>query len=76
MAAAADWASGMDLSEVLEDDLLTGGDFVRNIRQVIDLTQQIADVATNLETARVAAAAVEACLRGVISDSAAIGEAS
>ena len=76
MAAAADWASGMDLSEVLEDDLLTGGDFVRNIRQVIDLTQQIADVATNLETAQVASAAVEACLRGVISDSAAIVEAS
>jgi ATP-dependent RNA helicase HelY len=76
MAAAAEWAAGMDLSEVLEDDLLTGGDFVRNIRQVIDLTQQIADVAPKAETARVASKAVEACLRGVIADSAAIGETS
>ena len=76
MAAAAEWAAGTDLSEVLEDDLLTGGDFVRNIRQVIDLTQQIADVAPMAETARVASRAVEACLRGVIADSAAIGETS
>ena len=76
MAAAAEWAAGMDLSEVLEDDLLTGGDFVRNIRQVIDLTQQIADVAPKAETAQVASKAVEACLRGVIADSAAIGETS
>jgi ATP-dependent RNA helicase HelY len=76
MAAAAEWAAGIELSEVLEDDLLTGGDFVRNIRQVIDLTQQIADVSPDTDTAATASGAVDACLRGVISDSAAIGEAS
>ncbi|MEL0076086.1 MAG: hypothetical protein VW708_08120, partial [Ilumatobacter sp.] len=73
IAAAAEWAGGVDLSEVLEDGL-TGGDFVRNIRQVIDLVQQVAEVAPSAETRAVAAQAVDLCLRGVIADSAAIGE--
>lgn len=73
IAAAAEWAGGVDLSEVLEDGL-TGGDFVRNIRQVIDLVQQVAEVAPSAETRAVAAEAVDLCLRGVIADSAAIGE--
>ncbi len=36
------WASGHELSEVLDDDT-SAGDFVRNIRQVIDLLGQLAD---------------------------------
>jgi len=74
IAATAEWAGGADLAEILDDEILTGGDFVRNIRQVIDLTQQIADVAPLVETRRAAASAIDLCLRGVIADSAAIGE--
>ncbi|MBA52565.1 MAG: hypothetical protein CL456_10720 [Acidimicrobiaceae bacterium] len=36
------WASGHELSEVLDDDT-PAGDFVRNIRQVIDLVGQLAE---------------------------------
>ena len=37
------WASGDALADVLdEDDELTGGDFVRNVKQVVDLLRQIA----------------------------------
>ena len=42
------WAAGETLTEVLEDDEdLTGGDFVRHVKQVIDLLHQIGDVAPN-----------------------------
>ena len=37
------WASGDALADVLdEDDELTGGDFVRHVKQVVDLLHQIA----------------------------------
>jgi ATP-dependent RNA helicase HelY len=43
-----DWAAGRSLTEVLdEDEDLTGGDFVRHVKQVIDLLHQIGDVAPN-----------------------------
>ena len=44
-AAVHAWASGEDLAEVLEDAEMTGGDFVRNVKQAIDLLRQVADVA-------------------------------
>ena len=40
---AHDWASGDSLADVLDDDEMTGGDFVRNVKQLIDLLRQIAD---------------------------------
>ena len=40
-----DWAAGDALADVLDDDEMTGGDFVRNVKQCIDLLRQIADVA-------------------------------
>ena len=44
-AAAHAWAAGKDLDDVLLDEDLTGGDFVRNVKQLIDLLRQIGDVA-------------------------------
>ncbi|HEY3724521.1 MAG TPA: DEAD/DEAH box helicase [Acidimicrobiia bacterium] len=64
------WADGDSLTEVLEeDDELTGGDFVRHVKQVIDLLHQIADVAPEPETAACARAAAGACFRGVVAAS-------
>ncbi len=60
---------GEDLADVLEDEEMTGGDFVRNVKQTIDLLRQIADVVTNDVTASTARAAADACLRGVIAAS-------
>lgn len=37
------WASGSTLEEVLEDEGVAAGDFVRNLRQVLDLLRQIRD---------------------------------
>ncbi len=64
-AAAWSWASGQDLDLILDEDL-TGGDFVRNVRQLIDLLRQISEVAPEPATRRAAREASEALVRGVI----------
>ena len=67
--AVHEWALGGDLSAVLEDEEMTGGDFVRNVKQCIDLLRQVADVAPDAATAATARAAADACLRGVVAAS-------
>ena len=44
-AYAHEWAAGESLADVLDDDEMTGGDFVRHVKQCIDLLRQIGDVA-------------------------------
>jgi ATP-dependent RNA helicase HelY len=48
---------------------MSGGDFVRNVKQVIDLLRQVAMVAENQETARAARTAAERLLRDVVAAS-------
>ncbi len=72
-ASMHDWAAGTDLADVLaDDDELTGGDFVRNVKQCIDLLRQIGDIAPVAETASTARAAADACFRGVVAASSVI----
>lgn len=63
--AARAWARGEDLAKVLEGGL-PGGDFVRNIKQLVDLLRQIALVAPNPLTRASAEEASEALYRGVV----------
>jgi ATP-dependent RNA helicase HelY len=70
------WAAGRDLEEVLGDDEMTGGDFVRNVKQLIDLLRQVADVAPVPETADTARAATQAMFRGVVAASSSVGSMS
>jgi ATP-dependent RNA helicase HelY len=67
------WATGEELEDVLAEDELTGGDFVRNIKQLIDLLRQVGDVAPVPETAATARSAAEALFRGVVAASSAVG---
>jgi ATP-dependent RNA helicase HelY len=70
-----EWVSGHDLADILEgDEYMTGGDFVRHVKQCIDLLRQLGDVAPNPETAQAARAAADACFRGVIVASSAVGQ--
>ena len=69
----AGWVRGDDLSVVLEDGEFTGGDFVRNVKQCIDLLRQIGDVAPDPATAAAARGAADACSRGVVAASSAVG---
>jgi ATP-dependent RNA helicase HelY len=69
VALAHAWAAGEDLDMVLEDEELSGGDFVRNVKQLIDLLRQLGDVAPVPATASAARSAADALFRGVVSAS-------
>ena len=58
------WASGRALDEVLSESELAPGDFIRWVKQTIDLVDQIASTEGPLATA--ARAAVNAMRRGVV----------
>ena len=60
------WAEGGLLSSVLADCDVAPGDFVRNIRQLIDLLRQLAQVAPSPPTADAAELAVSLLRRGVV----------
>ena len=70
-AIAYAWVAGEGFAEVVDADELTGGDFVRTTRQLVDLLRQLAIVAPSRATRRAAGQAAEAAFRGVVSDSAA-----
>jgi ATP-dependent RNA helicase HelY len=59
------WAHGHRLDAVLADCRLTAGDFVRAVKQLIDLLDQIAAVADD-DLAACARAAISAMRRGVV----------
>jgi ATP-dependent RNA helicase HelY len=67
-AIAYAWVAGEGFAEVVADEDLTGGDFVRNIKQLIDVLGQIAVVAPDSQTRATARRASEAAFRGVVSD--------
>ena len=73
-ALAHAWASGESLERVLEDEDLSGGDFVRTTKQLIDVLRQLGDTALSPVTARTARAAADALSRGVVAISGAIDE--
>ena len=60
------WASGHDLSQILDDEM-SAGDFVRNVRQVIDLLSQIAEVVPIDQTRKAMRNAVAAIDRDLVS---------
>jgi superfamily II RNA helicase len=76
-----DWAKGRDLRQVLQPGagpgrrgrrsapLMSGGDFVRNVKQVIDLLRQVTMVAREPDTAHSARVAAEGLLRDVVAAS-------
>ncbi|GGI04699.1 DEAD/DEAH box helicase [Egicoccus halophilus] len=65
VAAAYRWASGDDLDEALGSLQLTGGDFVRNVKQVADLVGQLRSVGGQ-PLSGTAAEAVDALRRGIV----------
>lgn len=79
-----DWARGRDLRRVLAPGsgpgrrgraarpVMTGGDFVRNMKQVIDLLRQLAVVSPSEGTRQTAHAAAKRLLRGVVAASSAV----
>ena len=65
------WANGATLADVLEFGI-PGGDFVRNIKQLVDLLRQLGQVVPNTATAAAARAAADGLFRGVVAVSSAV----
>jgi ATP-dependent RNA helicase HelY len=72
MALAHAWAAGQTLSHVIADEDMSGGDFVRNIKQLIDLLRQLGDLAPLPETAAACRSAADRVFRGVVAASSVI----
>ena len=71
-AVAHAWVAGEELDEILADEEFSGGDFVRNMKQLLDLLRQIGEAAPDPATARTARAVGDALFRGVVSASSAV----
>jgi ATP-dependent RNA helicase HelY len=71
------WATGSTLDAVLRETSVAPGDFVRNIRQLIDLIRQLAQMAPDPNTRDSAGLAVALIKKGVVGadDPAAVGSA-
>jgi len=76
VGAVLAWAGGAPLSAVLGGGVLAAGDLVRNLRQEVDLLQQIERVATDPRLAAAAGEAVALLRRGVVLDDTAGAEGS
>lgn len=72
IAIAFAWAAGEGFAEVVAAEELSGGDFVRTMKQLIDILRQLALIAPLKETRRTAEAAAEALFRGVVAASSAV----
>jgi ATP-dependent RNA helicase HelY len=60
------WSKGSTLDSVLRETDVAPGDFVRNIRQLIDLVRQLSQVAPDPATRGAAELAVATLRRGVV----------
>jgi ATP-dependent RNA helicase HelY len=76
IAIAYAWAVGEDFAEVVEAEELSGGDFVRTMKQLIDLLRQVGVMAPTPSTRRTAESAADLLMRGVVAASAAIATGS
>ncbi|MFM7686996.1 MAG: hypothetical protein ACKPDI_13885, partial [Actinomycetota bacterium] len=68
-AVAFAWAAGEGFAEVVSEEDMSGGDFVRTMKQLIDLVRQMALVAPEAATRKVAEQAADALFRGVVAAS-------
>ncbi len=60
------WAAGARLEQVLDEGDLTAGDFVRAMKQLLDLLDQVADAAGDVPLRKTAHKAADALRRGVV----------
>lgn len=66
------WVAGEGFADLVEEEALTGGDFVRTVKQLIDLLGQVAHVAPDPATRAAARKAADLAFRGVVSDASAV----
>ncbi len=72
VAVAHAWAAGEGFAEVVEAEELSGGDFVRTMKQLIDVLRQLALVAPKRSTRHCAEQAADQLFRGVVAASSSV----
>jgi ATP-dependent RNA helicase HelY len=72
IAVAYAWAAGEGFAEVVADEEMSGGDFVRTMKQLLDLLRQVAIIAPSRDTRKAAGQAAESLFRGVVEASSAV----
>lgn len=70
-AAVYAWTSGSAFAEVIDEEFTSGGDFVRHLRQVLDVITQVAERSPALRGTSLEA--IDLCDRGVVAASYSIG---
>lgn len=73
LAIAYAWVGGEGFADIVGDEDLTGGDFVRTTKQLVDLLGQIGHVAPDPSTRSAARQAVDGARRGVVADASVVG---
>jgi ATP-dependent RNA helicase HelY len=66
LGATHGWAAGGGLGDILDTEELSGGDFVRSMKQVIDILSQLSNVAPLSQTRATARQAQELVQRGIV----------
>ena len=75
LGAAYAWAAGEGLEEVLVSEEMSGGDFVRNVKQLVDLLRQLGEVVPDPSTAAAARLAADRLFRGVVAATSVVSSA-
>ena len=73
MATAFDWSHGVTLFEILDEDDVTAGDFVRTMKQLIDLLRQFSTIHCEELSEQTSALAAKSLFTGVVAASSQIG---
>ena len=60
------WAQGAELDDVLDGGALTGGDFVRHVKQIADLSRQLGVACRHTDVGAQARRVADRLLRGVV----------
>jgi len=66
---ARSWAEGSDLASIVGGGEVSAGDFVRNIKQLIDLLRQLGELAPDAATATASRRGADQLFRGVVAAS-------
>jgi ATP-dependent RNA helicase HelY len=74
MATAFDWSHGTSLFDILDEDDVTAGDFVRTMKQLIDILRQFTTLDDQSVSTSTSALAAKSLFTGVIAASSQIGK--
>jgi ATP-dependent RNA helicase HelY len=74
MCTAYDWAHGTSLFDILDEDDVTAGDFVRTMKQLIDLLRQFSTIDDETISSHLSGSAAKSLFTGVVAASSQIGK--